>query len=110
MIEDYAFGKIKIEGKIYTNDLIIFPDKIIDNWWRKQGHLLQVEDLKDVFEYKPDLLIIGKGYNSQMKVNPDVQKKAKELDIGLKTLNSKEAAKFYNKNKEKAILAIHLTC
>ena len=40
MIESYNFGKIKIKGKTYTYDLILYPDKVDDHWWRIAGHIL----------------------------------------------------------------------
>ncbi|MEN3046971.1 MAG: MTH938/NDUFAF3 family protein [Candidatus Hydrothermales bacterium] len=60
-IEKYEFGEIIIEGKKYTRDLIIFKDRISENWWRKEGHSLYMEDLKEVLEFKPEILIIGNG-------------------------------------------------
>ncbi len=38
MIEFYDFGQIVIASKKYVGDLIIFPDRIQDRWWRKVGH------------------------------------------------------------------------
>ncbi len=58
-IESYHFGLIRIDGGTppgenpteYRQDLIVFPDKIKSNWWRKQGHSLAVEDVRDVIEF-----------------------------------------------------------
>ncbi len=52
-IEHYSFGKIIINGKTYTSDVIIYPEKVDSSWWRKQGHSLYIDDLKDVIaKYK----------------------------------------------------------
>ena len=45
-IDSYSFGRIVINGKTYTSDVIIFPDKVDASWWRKEGHLLQLADGK----------------------------------------------------------------
>ncbi|RLI30667.1 hypothetical protein DRO48_02760, partial [Candidatus Bathyarchaeota archaeon] len=45
-IEAYGFGYIVVDGKRYTSDVIIFPDRVMDGWWRKEGHRLYVDDLK----------------------------------------------------------------
>jgi hypothetical protein len=45
MITSYDFGHIIIDGKRYTSDLIVFPDRVKVGWWRKEGHRLQLEDL-----------------------------------------------------------------
>ena len=39
-IDRYAFGNIVIDGKAYTKDVIIFPDRVYSPWWRKDGHFL----------------------------------------------------------------------
>ena len=108
-IENYQFGKIKINDKTYTNDLIVFKDKIKDNWWRKEGHLLQVKDLDSVFEKSPKLLIIGTGASGRMKVSDEVKEKLKQKEIEFKILKTKKACKVFNKTNHSAA-ALHLTC
>ena len=66
-IDSYSFGVMKVDGAEYTADLIIFPDRIRANWWRKQGHSLAVEDLDDVLGFKPEVLVIGKGASGLME-------------------------------------------
>ena len=58
MIDSYSFGEIVINGKRYTSDVIIFSDSVDDNWWRKSGHLLHKDDLKEGFGevYIPEAL------------------------------------------------------
>ena len=53
-IEGYSPGRIVIDSKTYTSDLILYPDKIDDSWWRKSSHLLLIEDLYDVLTYEPE--------------------------------------------------------
>ena len=36
-IESYEFGRMAIDGKAYTKDLILLPDRILDGWWRQEG-------------------------------------------------------------------------
>ncbi len=47
-VDSYHFGEIVINGKKYSSDVVIFPDKVGDNWWRKTGHQLCVEDIAEV--------------------------------------------------------------
>jgi len=72
-ITTYEFGRIAIADQTYTSDVIISPKLVIDSWWRKQGHYLQIEDLDDIVNAKPDMLIIGTGYYGRMQV-PDETK------------------------------------
>lgn len=112
MIDSYSFGKITINGKTYTSDVIIYSDKVDDNWWRKRGHLLQKEDLKDVFKYEPGVLIVGTGRYGLMKVPDETKKFIESKGIELITEKTKEACKAYNelKGKKKVVAALHITC
>ena len=67
-IEGYEIGKIDIEGKSYTSDVIITADQVRDQWWRKEGHRLHREDLSEVIEARPDVVVVGTGYYGRMRV------------------------------------------
>jgi len=112
MIEFYDFGQITIDGKRYTTDVIIFPDHVHDRWWRKEGHRLSIEDLKTVLQAKPEVLIVGTGYNSYMKVPNEVREYLTSKDIELFVESTKEAYKTYNRlaKTKRVIAAFHLTC
>ena len=56
IINSYDFGKIIMDGKHYTTDLLVFLDKIKADWWRKEGHRLQIADLKEVIEVKLEVM------------------------------------------------------
>jgi hypothetical protein len=113
MIENYRFGKILINGKEYNSDLIIFADHIYDNWWRKEGHNLCIDDIKEIIDKKPDTLIIGTGYLGLMKVPKELIENIKSS--GIKQVMVKktgDACTEYNKlyKKNNIIAAFHLTC
>jgi len=108
MIDSYSFGSITIDGNKFTKDLIIFPEKINSNWRRKTGHLLSEDDILEILDYKPEILIIGTGASGLMKVD----EKVKSFGIELIIKNTTEAVEEYNriyKNK-KVVCALHLTC
>ncbi len=112
MIDSFKFGKIVVDDKTYTSDLIIFPGKIKENWIRKKGHILYPGDLKDVVEYKPDLLIIGKGAYGFMKIPNETKEFLKSKYIDFMFFKTKKACEKYNEiSKEKdVVFAMHLTC
>ncbi|MBN2134270.1 MAG: hypothetical protein JW737_00920 [Acidobacteria bacterium] len=111
-IDKYQFGKMVIDGNAYTSDLIIYPDKVESSWWRKQGHLLQPEDIEDVFVLKPELIIIGTGFFGLMKVSDEVINKVKKEYIELVMGKSGKAVKIFNgmADDKKTIAMFHLTC
>ena len=112
MIDNFTFGRMIIDGKTYTSDLILYPDKIDDNWWRKSGHFLVVEDLLDILTYEPEILIVGTGVNGLMKVPVETKKFVESKGIELMIEETEEACKIYNKimEKNKIVAAFHLTC
>lgn len=102
---------MKIDGKVYTKDLIIFPDKIIDNWWREEGHFLQTQDLFEIFQNKLNILIIGTGAYGLMKVSEELIKNLNDMKLDYFILNTFEAVKKFNETKDiLKIGAFHLTC
>ena len=112
MIDKYEFGHIAIDGKSYNHDVIIFPDKVQSEWWRKESHVLCLEDLETVFLKKPKTLIIGTGHDGVMKVLPEVREYCKENGIELIEQKTGEAVKTFNKvHLENGLIAgFHLTC
>lgn len=112
-IDDYQFGKLKIEGEAITSDVIVFPDKYQDNWWRKQGHVLHTEDLQSIVEYHPDILVVGTGYFGRMQIPQETQDYLKQHGIQLIFTRTSDAIKEFNQLQQQcanAVAALHLTC
>ena len=110
-ITAYRFGKMKINHQEYTKDLIILQDRIIENWRRKKGHLLQPDDLGLIIKAKPEILVIGNGFYGFMKISPEAEKMLENNNIQIKKARSKKAVKLFNaiENRNKAA-AFHITC
>ncbi|MFB6088347.1 MAG: Mth938-like domain-containing protein [Candidatus Aenigmatarchaeota archaeon] len=111
-IEDYSFGKIEINGRKFTEDVIIFPDRVESEWWRKNGHELNPRDIGEILEYGPDVLVVGTGTSGRMKVLNDVESLLKEHGIDLIKEKTDKAVESYNelRGKKKVVAALHLTC
>jgi len=111
-IEDYRFGHIVIDGQSYSNDVIIFPDRVMSNWWRDQGHSLSVDDLDKVLAASPQVLIIGKGANGRMSVPAGTRNRVEEQGIEVIIHKTEKACQVYNQISEEkeAVAALHLTC
>jgi hypothetical protein len=112
-IESYRFGLMKVNGAEYRQDLIVFPDKIRSTWWRKQGHSLAVEDLQDVLEFKPEVLVVGKGASGLMEIPAPTQNALQDEGIEVIAQNTSQACNTFNEQIEagkKVVGAFHLTC
>ncbi|RLG37477.1 hypothetical protein DRN79_03115 [Methanosarcinales archaeon] len=112
-IDEYNFGRIVVDGKEYTEDLIILTDKIKANWWRKEGHLLLKEDIEDVIEEeKPEILIVGTGKYGYMKIADETREYAAEKGVEIIAERTDEACRIFNElsSMKRVVAALHLTC
>ena len=112
MINSYTFGEMFIDGRHYTSDLIIYPDHIDANWWRKTGHELCLNDIREVLAEQPECLIVGTGSPGLMKVLPETEEYFKTHNIELITEPTDKAYKTFNKLsiQKHVVGAFHLTC
>ncbi len=111
-INSYSFGDINIEGKKYSSDVIIFPEKIIAAWLRQEGHFLHIDDLLDVLQEKPDVLVVGTGYFGAMEVPQETVDKLVSNGIAVHIEKTAQAVEVYNnlQKEQKVFAAFHLTC
>lgn len=111
-VEHYSFGSITIDGRTYTSDVIIYPERVDASWWRKEGHNLNIVDLKDVLKAKPDVLLVGTGSSGLMKVPKETLSHLESNGIEVQVLRTAEAVEVFNRfqSERKVIAAFHLTC
>jgi hypothetical protein len=36
-LEDYAFGRLTVDGRVLMRDLIVLPDWVVTDWWRARA-------------------------------------------------------------------------
>lgn len=112
IIDEYSFGRIKVAGREYTSDVIIYPDRVDSSWWRKDGHLLIPEDLSDVLLASPATLVIGTGYYGRMEVPAETLKNIRDHGIQVVVAPTKDAVEDFNRlhRQRSVVAALHLTC
>ena len=118
MIEKYDFGVLQVDGKEYCRDVIIYPERVGEGrrvdagWWRKEGHRLDKADLDDVVKAKPEVLVVGTGYNGCLRVQKETIEFLESLGIELYAAPTMEACRKYNELAEikNVVAALHLTC
>ena len=112
-IDSYQFGSIVIDETTYSSDCIVIGDAVDDNWWRKHGHMLAIEDLQSVTAAKPSVLVVGCGASAMMRVPPATRKVLRQRKIELIAVNTHEAVTRFNQLAEEGAnvaAALHLTC
>jgi hypothetical protein len=111
-IEGYQFGQMVVGGKRHTRDLILLPDRVVTNWWREEGHRLSVQDLREVLDAAPEVLVVGTGAYGRMKVPERTRRALQAAGIELQAARTEEAWRLYNdlRGQQRTAGAFHLTC
>ncbi len=112
VIDSYSFANIVIDGTRYTSDVIIYPFGVDSRWWRKEGHVLSVDDLENVLKQRPDVLVVGSGTEGLMNVLHETREYIISQNIRLIVENTEKACEIYNSRAqlERVVAALHLTC
>lgn len=113
-IESYSFGRIRIDGVDYTDDVIVLRDQVIAPWWRKAGgHLFAPVDLTDVIAAKAAVVILGLGAYGVVKIDSETERALAVAGSRIVAARTGEAVEELNRLLDEgadAIAALHLTC
>ena len=111
-VESYQFGQVIINGKTYDSDVIIFPDRVQDDWHRQKSHELSLEEINVILAQDPAVIVIGTGAYGQVQVLPEVSQEAAARNIQLVVQPTAEACEIYNQlaTAQRVVAALHLTC
>lgn len=111
-ITHYRFGIVQINGKAHTKDVIILPDRVVAGWWRQQSHSLWPDDLREVFEAAPELLVVGSGNFGRMEVPDHTRAQLEAVGIELIVERTAAACQTYNSLRQtrRVAAALHLAC
>ncbi len=113
MIEDYNFGRIKIGGQIYTRDVKICAGQVLHPWWRRAGHVVDIEDVQDILEQQPEFLVLGQGSPGRMQCSEALLQELRKRGIQLEEMPSQQAMSRFNELLEQGwpvCAGFHLTC
>ncbi|HPD45634.1 MAG TPA: Mth938-like domain-containing protein [Anaerohalosphaeraceae bacterium] len=112
-IEAYESGEMTIEGSRFTDDLLVYPDHVTPKWWRRVGHRLEPEDLAEVFDARPEVIVVGMGQSGMMKIPDLTRETLNEQGIELVAEETDKAWPLYNRLADegrRVVGAFHLTC
>jgi hypothetical protein len=107
----YRFGRVTVDGRELTRDVIVLPTRVVENWWRREGHELAWVDLEDVADELPSRLVIGTGADERMRPDPEVLDRLRERGVEVECLPTDRAvARLAELDPAKTAAALHLTC
>ena len=112
-IDAYSYGRIRVCGDDFDEDLIIFPDKVEPYWRRRDAHSLSITDLETVIDYSPQLLIVGTGTVGNLQLEAAARETLRKKGIDCIDERTDRAWQIFNQEIERDIRvvgAFHLTC
>jgi hypothetical protein len=110
-LTEYSFGRIVVDGEKQTRDLIVLPDRLLTNWWRREGHSLAIEDFREIEDDLPEKLILGTGAHGQLRPPRAVIEELERRGIDVEVLHTDEAVRRYGElDERRTAAALHLTC
>jgi len=113
MIDNYESGRMTVRGEVHQRDLKIIDGRVVAGWWRRSDHNLVSEDVRDILDARPDVMVVGTGYAGNMRVDDSLPSAADKRKIRLIARKTPEAVNRFNElweKGERVAGAFHLTC
>jgi putative phosphoribosyl transferase len=111
-IDAYSYGRIRVSGADFDDDLIVFPDKVEPYWRRRDAHSLSINDLETVIDYSPELLVVGTGAIGRLQLDSSTREVLRQKGIDCIDEHTDRAWQIFNREMErdtKVVGAFHLT-
>lgn len=112
-IDSCSFGSLVINGKTYRDDLIILPTgKVLKPWWRKQGHQLTIDDLQELIDTSPEVIVVGTGMSGRVIPDKNLEADLAKLSVVFIAASNEKAIKVFNQlvSEKRIGCGFHLTC
>jgi len=110
-LEGYYFGRLTVDGREHTRGLIVLPDRVVSDWWRREGHSLVMKDLDEVLDELPARLVLGVGAHGRLRSDAGVIAELERRGVEVECLPTDAAVRRYGELDERGTAAaLHLTC
>lgn len=107
----YDFGEVTIDGRLEQRDVIVLPDRVVRDWWRRDGHGLVLEDLEDILDDLPERLVVGTGAYGRLRPDAATFKALRARGVAVEVLPTAEAVDRYSElDPRRSAAVLHLTC
>lgn len=91
----YGAGYVIINQARYEQNLVVFPDRILENWCVGNVGRFALHDFEELLTYEPEIILLGTGETLRF---PDHQliKNMLNSGIGLEVMDTFSACRTYN--------------
>jgi hypothetical protein len=113
-IDSYSFGRIRIDGRHYSKDVILLNGRVTSPWRREAGgHVYAVRDLEDILAVAPEVVVLGTGCFGRVEVPKATLRAFSEAGSRIVVERTGRAVESFNRlsNEGRDVAAaLHLTC
>jgi len=116
-INGTEFGKITVNNKTFDFDIAIMPNGEImkrnaraSEMYYGTHHMICKEELRQIIDSKPQVLVIGLGQYSGCRLEDSVKRECEKNGIKLITEPTPKAIKTFNQTEARKAGLFHVTC
>ena len=113
-IARYEFGTLVVDGREIHTDVLLTPGGVQEHWWRREGHVLRLEDLGALLDTRPQRLVIGTGCYGRMRPAAGLERELAERGVAVEVLPTAAAvdriSELLRLGASGWAGALHLTC
>ncbi len=95
LIEAYEPGRIQVAGQIYSGNMLIMPERLLQPWGLVSMDSLSREDLEGLLSHEPDLILLGTG-KRQLFPHPSLFAPLMRAGTGWEVMPTDAACRTYN--------------
>jgi uncharacterized protein len=95
MFTGYGAGHVIVNHKRYEHNLIVLPDRIIENWDTNAFEDLTTEHFDFVMALQPELVLFGTGATLRFP-HPRLTRSLIQAGIGVEVMDTAAACRTYN--------------
>jgi len=109
-IDSVKYGEIKIEGKTYYSDMVVWWDK--RKAMIKKSHILNFSLAMKLLKRKPEAIVVGIGLKGTVHILPEFLEKLEDKKIKLFVDKTDNAVDIYNallKEGKKVVAVLHVS-
>ncbi len=94
VINAHAPGQVTINHSVYTNSLVVSPERLIPEWRPRSMGELESGDLDVILEDAPEIVLLGTG-SRQCFPTAEIMKRFAEAGIGCEVMDNAAACRTY---------------
>ncbi len=91
----YGDGYILINQIRYEKNLIVMPDRLIEDWSAISVSQLETQHFENLISFKPEIIILGTGITHQFP-NQSLLSQLTKMGIGIEVMDTKACCRTYN--------------